>query len=271
MAVPYPKPLARLVGEFEKLPGIGPKSAQRLAFYVSCVCPKRKLYALADAVTTIKASIKFCRVCHNYSEGEVCDICADTRRDHARICVVAEPRDLIAMEKTGEFKGVYHVLQGVISPLNGVMPDKLRIKELEQRVAEADPKVEEIILATNPTVEGDTTSLYIAPAPQTAGRQSHPHRTRNACRRRFRLRRPGHAHSSIGVQARTLTAYRKRGHRQGLSRPSFPPSSPHITLSIQFQGCRIHRRVTQVKLHGLGSPDDSKPVPACRETWGGDG
>ena len=161
MAVPYPKPLARLVGEFEKLPGIGPKSAQRLAFYVLRL-PEEEARALADAVTTIKASIKFCRLCHNYSEGEVCDICADPRRDHARICVIAEPRDLIAMEKTGEFKGVYHVLQGVISPLNGVMPDKLRIKELEQRVAEAEPKVEEIILATNPTVEGDTTSMYIA-------------------------------------------------------------------------------------------------------------
>ena len=161
MAVYYPKPLARLVGEFEKLPGIGPKSAQRLAFHVMRL-PEEETRALAEAMVALKGSIKFCRLCHNYSEGDLCDICADPRRDHARLCVVAEPRDLIAMEKTNEFKGVYHVLQGVISPLNGVMPDKLRIKELEQRVAEGSPRVEEVILATNPTVEGDTTSMYIA-------------------------------------------------------------------------------------------------------------
>lgn len=161
MAVYYPKPLARLVSEFEKLPGIGPKSAQRLAFYVLRL-PEEEARALADALVTIKASIKFCRICYNYSEGEICDICADPRRDHTRICTVAEPRDLIAMEKTGEFKGVYHVLQGVISPLDGVGIDKLRIKELQQRVAESDPHVEEVILATNPTVEGDTTSMYVA-------------------------------------------------------------------------------------------------------------
>ncbi len=161
MAVYYPKPLARLVGEFEKLPGIGPKSAQRLAFYVMRL-PEEEARALADALTTIKASIKFCRICHNYSEGDVCEICADSRRDHALLCVVAEPRDLIAMEKTAEFKGVYHVLQGVISPLDGVGPDKLNIRDLQARVAEADPRVEEVILATNPTVEGDTTSMYVA-------------------------------------------------------------------------------------------------------------
>jgi len=161
MAVYYPKPLARLVSEFEKLPGIGPKSAQRLAFHVMRL-PEEETRALADALTTIKASIKFCRICHNYSEGDVCDICADTRRDHARLCVVAEPRDLIAMEKTGEFKGVYHVLQGVISPLDGIGPDKLRVRDLQQRVAEGNPTVEEVILATNPTVEGDTTSMYVA-------------------------------------------------------------------------------------------------------------
>jgi recombination protein RecR len=161
MAVYYPKPLARLVSEFEKLPGIGPKSAQRLAFHVMRL-PEEETRALADALTTIQASIKFCRICHNYSEGDVCDICADTHRDHARLCVVAEPRDLIAMEKTGEFKGVYHVLQGVISPLDGIGPDKLRVRDLQQRVAEGNPTVEEVILATNPTVEGDTTSMYVA-------------------------------------------------------------------------------------------------------------
>ena len=161
MAVYYPKPLARLVGEFEKLPGIGPKSAQRLAFYVMRL-PEEETRALAEALTTIKASIKFCRICHNYSEGDICDICTDPRRNHTLLCVVAEPRDLIAVEKTGEFKGVYHVLQGVISPLDGIGPEKLRIKDLQQRVADGDPRVEEVILATNPTVEGDTTSMYVA-------------------------------------------------------------------------------------------------------------
>ena len=161
MAVYYPKPLARLVGEFEKLPGIGPKSAQRLAFHVMRL-PEEETRALADAMTALRGSIKFCRICFNYSEGEVCDICTDARRDHTRICVVAEPRDLIAMEKTGEFKGVYHVLQGVINPLEGIGPDKLRLKDLEKRVSEGDPRVEEVILATNPTVEGDTTSMYVA-------------------------------------------------------------------------------------------------------------
>lgn len=159
MAVYYPKPLARLVGEFEKLPGIGPKSAQRLAFYVLRVS-EDDTRALADAIVALKSGVQFCRICHNYSEGDECVICADSRRDHSVICVVAEPRDLIAVEKTNEFKGVYHVLQGVISPLEGRGPDKLKIRDLQERVANGS--VQEIILATNPTVEGDTTSMYLA-------------------------------------------------------------------------------------------------------------
>ena len=159
MAVYYPKSLARLIGEFEKLPGIGPKSAQRLAFYVMRV-PEDETRALAEALMAVKGSIHFCKICHNYSEGDICDICADSRRDHSAICVVAEPRDLIAMEKTNEFRGVYHVLHGVISPLEGVTPDRLKIRDLQKRVAEGG--VKEVILATNPTVEGDTTSLYLS-------------------------------------------------------------------------------------------------------------
>ena len=158
MAVYYPKSLARLVGEFEKLPGIGPKSAQRLAFHVMRV-PEDETRSLADALMAVKGSIRFCNICHNYSEGDICDICADSRRDHAALCVVAEPRDLIAMEKTNEFRGVYHVLHGVISP-GGVTPDRLKIRDLQKRVAEGT--VKEVILATNPTVEGDTTSMYLA-------------------------------------------------------------------------------------------------------------
>jgi len=159
MALYYPKPLARLVGEFEKLPGIGPKSAQRLAFHVMRLSDE-EAKTFAEAITAIKGSIHFCKICCNYSDGEICDICRDTRRDRTYICVVAEPRDMIAMEKTNEFKGLYHVLHGVISPLEGITPDKLKIRELQQRIGTGE--VVEIILAMNPTVEGDTTSMYLA-------------------------------------------------------------------------------------------------------------
>ena len=159
MAAYYPKPIARLVGEFEKLPGIGPKSAQRLAFHIMRI-PEDETRALAEALLAIKGSIRFCSICFNYSEGEVCDICANPRRDKTNLCVVAEPRDLIAMEKTNEYKGVYHVLQGVISPLEGVTPDRLKVRELQARVSGGGFK--EIILAMNPTVEGDTTAMYLA-------------------------------------------------------------------------------------------------------------
>lgn len=158
MAITYPKPLARLVGELEKLPGIGPKSAQRLAFHLMRQ-PDEERQNLSSAMLDV-TQVRFCSICFNYSEGEICDICASPRRDHALLCVVAEPRDLIAMEKTDEFKGVYHVLHGVISPLEGVGPDRLKLKELEQRVADGEFK--EIVIATNPTVEGDTTSMYVA-------------------------------------------------------------------------------------------------------------
>lgn len=159
MAVHYAKPLARLVSEFEKLPGIGPKSAQRLAFYVLRV-PDDEARSLADAISQVKASIRYCRVCANFTDQDICDICADPRRDQSLLCVVAEPRDLIAMEKTNEYRGVYHVLQGVISPIEGIGPDRLRIRELTERLAKGG--VREVILATNPTVEGDTTAMYLA-------------------------------------------------------------------------------------------------------------
>lgn len=159
MALYYPKPLARLVGEFEKLPGIGPKSAQRLAFYVMRLSDG-EAQALAEAITGVKGSIRFCSVCCNYADADICDVCQSARRDRAQICVVAEPRDMIAMEKTNEYKGLYHVLHGVISPLDGITPDKLKVRELQRRIASGG--VGEVILAMNPTVEGDTTSMYLA-------------------------------------------------------------------------------------------------------------
>jgi recombination protein RecR len=159
MPVHYAKPLARLVGEFEKLPGIGPKSAQRLAFHVLRIADE-EAQNLASAIAEVKTRIRFCSICGNFTDVEICDICTDTRRDDSVLCVVAEPRDLIAMEKTNEFRGRYHVLLGVINPIEGVGPDKLRIRELVGRLT--DGKVREVILATNPTVEGDTTAMYLA-------------------------------------------------------------------------------------------------------------
>jgi recombination protein RecR len=158
MAVHYAKPLARLVSEFEKLPGVGPKSAQRLAFHVLRI-PDEEAQSLARAISEIKASIRYCEVCANFTDRSICDICEDSRRDHTTICVVSEPRDLIAMEKTNEYRGVFHVLQGVISPMDGIGPDRLRIKQLLERLQNSE--VKEVILATNPTVEGDATAMYI--------------------------------------------------------------------------------------------------------------
>jgi len=162
----YAKPLAQLVGELEKLPGIGPKSAQRMAFYLLRV-PTEEARKLADAILEVKEKIGFCRECYNFTDKEVCDICSDTRRDSSFMCVVAEPRDLIAMDKTNEYRGLYHVLQGVISPQDGIMPDMLRIRELFPRISRLG--VKEVILATNPTVEGEATALYLAQRLKPAG------------------------------------------------------------------------------------------------------
>jgi recombination protein RecR len=155
----YAKPLGRLVGELEKLPGIGPKSAQRLAFYLLRV-PRDEAKLLADAIMDVKERIRPCATCFNFTDEERCEVCRNERRDRSLLCVVAEPRDLIALEKTGEYAGVYHVLGGVIAPTERVGPDELRMRELVERVASGE--VREVILAVNPTVEGETTALYIA-------------------------------------------------------------------------------------------------------------
>jgi recombination protein RecR len=155
----YARPLGRLVGEFEKLPGIGPKSAQRLAFYVLRM-PAEDARQLAEAILEVKERIRTCSVCYNFTDQEVCEICRSDRRDRSLLCVVAEPRDLLAMERTNEYRGLYHVLGGVISPLEGIGPEALRLRELAERIH--DGTVKEVILATNPTVEGDTTAMYVA-------------------------------------------------------------------------------------------------------------
>ena len=155
----YARPLARLVGELEKLPGVGPKSAQRLAFHILRI-PDEDARNIAEAIVEVKEKIGICSVCYNFTDVDVCDLCRNDRRDTGLLCVVADPRDLLAMERTNEFRGRYHVLGGVISPMEGIGPEMLRIRELVERVQ--DGKVREAILCTNPTIEGDTTAMYVA-------------------------------------------------------------------------------------------------------------
>ena len=155
----YAKPLARLVGELEKLPGIGPKSAQRLAFHILRI-PDDEARQIADAIIDVKQRIGTCAVCFNFTDRPVCEVCSNDRRDKHVLCVVAEPRDLLAMERTNEYGGRYHVLGGLISPMEGVGPEMLRVRELIERIQRDE--VREVILATNPTVEGDTTAMYLA-------------------------------------------------------------------------------------------------------------
>ncbi len=155
----YNKPLARLIEEFQKLPGIGPKSAQRMAFYLLKM-PYEEVKKFADSIIDAKEKIKYCRVCYNLSSENPCEICSNTKRDKSVICIVAESKDIIAVEKTKEYKGQYHVLQGLISPLDGIGPEELRIKELLERISKEQP--EEVILVLNPSIEGDATSLYLA-------------------------------------------------------------------------------------------------------------
>jgi recombination protein RecR len=155
----YAEPITRLLEELERLPGIGPKSAQRLAFHILTgddATTKR----LADALIEVKRQIHFCSQCFNFASEDLCEYCADTGRDTAMLCVVEEPRDVVAIERTGEFRGLYHVLQGAISPIDGIGPDQLRARELIERLA--DGTVTEVILATNPNVEGETTALYLS-------------------------------------------------------------------------------------------------------------
>jgi recombination protein RecR len=156
---PYAAPVQALIDELGRLPGVGPKSAQRIAFYLLKAAPE-DANRLARVITEAKERVTWCRRCFNISEGELCSFCADDRRDATLFCVVEDPRDIVAVERTHEFTGRYHVLQGAISPIEGVGPDQLRIKELLARV-EAEG-VTEVILATNPNVEGEATSMYLA-------------------------------------------------------------------------------------------------------------
>jgi recombination protein RecR len=155
----YAAPIARLLEELERLPGIGPKSAQRLAFHI-LRSNDEAAARLAEAIVDVKRSIHFCATCFNFAEQELCDICADPKRDATSVCVVEEPRDVVAIERTGEFHGLYHVLQGAISPIDGIGPEQLRVRELIDRIGAGG--ISELIVATDPNVEGETTALYLA-------------------------------------------------------------------------------------------------------------
>ena len=155
----YSEPIDRLINEFSKLPGIGRKTAQRLAFHVINMDIK-DVTGLSKALVDVKNEIKYCGVCCNISDSEVCPICANSHRDPSTICVVEDPRDVAAMERTKDYSGRYHVLNGVISPMDGIGPDMLNSKELISRLG--DGSVKEIIMATNPTIEGEATAMYIS-------------------------------------------------------------------------------------------------------------
>jgi recombination protein RecR len=154
----YSPAVERLITELSRLPGIGPRSAQRLAFHILKVRPE-EILPLAAAIVDVKEKIGFCRRCFNLAEGELCTICADARRDASLLCVVEQPADIVPIERTREYRGLYHVLGGALSPLDGVDPADLHVAELIERVADG---VDEVIVATNPTMTGEATALYIA-------------------------------------------------------------------------------------------------------------
>ena len=161
MSSSYAPPVQRLVGELSKLPGIGSRSAQRLAFHI-LRSSAEDADALAQAIREVKEKIGLCEVCFNLTDQPRCRICQDPRRDHGLICAVEEPSDVIPMERTHEYHGVYHVLGGALSPIDGIDPEDLKIAELLARVAAPEPQVREVVLATNPTTTGEATALYIA-------------------------------------------------------------------------------------------------------------
>ena len=156
---PYGESVGQLINEFAKLPGIGRKSAERLAHHVLAT-PVDEVMGLAEAIRQVKESIRFCAICYNLTEAELCAICRDTRRSRHVVCVVEQPRDVVSLEAAGVYEGVYHVLGGALAPLSGVGPEQLRIEPLLRRVREDG--VTEVVMATNPTLEGDGTALYLS-------------------------------------------------------------------------------------------------------------
>lgn len=155
----YIAPVAKLIEQFERLPGIGHKNAQRLAFYVLRM-DMSEARAFADAIIDARKNVTYCRICQNISQGDVCKLCADASRDNSTICVVEQPKDVAAIERTHRYRGSYHVLHGVISPIDNIGPNDIRARELLMRLGEGN--ISEVIMATNPTVEGDATAMYLS-------------------------------------------------------------------------------------------------------------
>ncbi len=162
----YAKPLTKLIAELSKLPGVGSKSAQRLAFYILSLS-EAEVASLAEAITDAKTNMKFCSVCGNLTDVDPCSVCTDSSRDRNTVCVVESPRDVSAMERIREFRGLYHVLNGAISPMDGIGPDDINLKSLIIRLQEGE--ITEVILATNPNIEGEATAMYIARLLKPAG------------------------------------------------------------------------------------------------------
>ena len=155
----YTPPIARLVEELSGLPGVGPKTAQRLAFHLLKV-PRQEAASLAEAIVEAREKVTFCTRCFNFAQGELCEYCMDERRDPNLVCVVERPQDIVAIERTGEFRGLYHVLGGAISPIDGIGPEELKVRELMERIRKDE--IREVIVATNPRVEGEATAIYLA-------------------------------------------------------------------------------------------------------------
>ncbi len=155
----YTPALQKLIDELGKLPGVGPKSAQRIAFHLIKI-PEQEALSLADAIQQAKQKVRFCETCFNMSDEAICEICSDSQRDNSLVCVVEEPRDIVALERTREYKGLYHVLQGAINPIDGIGPEQLKIRELLERLK--GNTVVEVILCTNPNIEGEATAMYLA-------------------------------------------------------------------------------------------------------------
>lgn len=165
-----PRAVQNLIESFEKLPGVGPKSAQRLTFYLLHV-PQGELDSFASSLTGLKSGTKLCSICKSIDEVDPCSICSDTARDHSTICVVEQPLDVLALEKSGKYKGIYAVLHGRIDPLNNLGPDEIYISSLMERIKKDDGRIKEIILATNPTMEGEATAMYITKQLKALGKE----------------------------------------------------------------------------------------------------
>ena len=164
----YTPALQKLIDELGKLPGVGPKSAQRIAFHLIKI-PDHDALSLADAIQQAKQKVRFCETCFNMSDEAICEICSDAQRDRSLVCVVEEPRDIVALERTREYKGLYHVLQGAINPIDGIGPEQLKVRELLERLK--GNTVLEVILCTNPNIEGEATAMYLAKLIEPLGMQ----------------------------------------------------------------------------------------------------